>query len=548
MMQPCRHGETSGGNDRRGLRRRGALAIGLVLFLIGACASTGESGTAPRGVLDPSGALFAGAYRQIRDYYLDPISVETLAVASVGALDPDHLGMAVDERDHVVRLASQGQNVAMLGEPDANDAEGWAMITSTALATARRVDPALAAATDEELYQRAFDGITGKLDRFTRYAGADAARDQKAARDGFGGVGLTLDFSEPEPRVTTVLANGPSAKLGVIKLDDRLLSIDGVPTPGLDQSHIIAKLRGRPDSRVALTLRHSQHDNTYAVTVQRALIVPPSVTAETEDGIGILHVSGFNADTAKSLGQQIARLRSETGKHLTGFVLDLRGNPGGLLDQAVDVAALFLNRGQVVATKGRHPTSMQDFEASGNDQTHGLPLVVLVNGGSASSAEIVAAALQDHGRAIVVGSSSYGKGTVQMVWPLENTGELTLTWARLVTPSGTILHNHGVVPAFCTSGQMQGEAGDAQARLAQIIERGLHPAPGIESRPRASLTDAAWEELRNECPADLRESDLDLKIAKHVLRDPALYAEALTLPGIAVARAPDGHAVRSALQ
>jgi carboxyl-terminal processing protease len=193
---------------------------------------------------------------------------------------------------------------------------------------------------------------------------------------------------------------------------------------------------------------------------------------------------------------------------------------------------------------------MQNFEADGMDQTHGLPLIVLVNGGSASSAEIVAAALQDEGRAVVVGSSSYGKGTVQMVIPLENTGELALTWARLVTPSGTILHNHGVVPAFCTSEPVNPVATpeDPAARLTRIIAQGLHPAAGIETRPRASLGEADWGSLRQSCPPDIRDTALDLKIAKHLLKDPTLYAQALTLPGIAVARAPDGHAVRSALQ
>jgi carboxyl-terminal processing protease len=235
------------------------------------------------------------------------------------------------------------------------------------------------------------------------------------------------------------------------------------------------------------------------------------------------------------------------GKHLTGFVLDLRGNPGGLLDQAVDVAGLFLNRGQVVATKGRHPTSMQDFEASGSDQTHGLPLVVLVNGGSASSAEIVAAALQDHGRAIVIGSSSYGKGTVQMVWPLENTGELTLTWARLVAPSGYILHHHGVIPAFCTSSS-EDSSDDNADQMSRILDHGLHPLPGIATQPRASLTDAAWEDLRKSCPTKQPNDTLDLAVAKRLLKEPTLYAQALSLPGIALAHNPDTPAVRSALQ
>jgi carboxyl-terminal processing protease len=552
MTQPCRNGETSDGFVRRGMGKRGALAVGLVLFLIGACASTGESlrpMAAGQVALDPSGTLFAGAYRQIRDYYLDPVTIETLALAGVAGLDTGPDGLTIDDANHTIRLIDHGVELSRVPLPDADDPDGWAAVTSAAIAAARSHDAALADATDEQLYQRVFTGITAKLDRFTRYAGAAAAREQKAARDGFGGVGVTLDFNEAEPRVTTVLADGPSGRAG-IRVDDHLIAIDGLPTAGLDQHQIVAKLRGRVGSRIALTVKRPQRDRAINVAVLRSLIVPVSVTAEHEDGVAIFHVASFNHDTARTLSQQMAQLHAEMGKNLTGIVLDLRGNPGGLLDQAVDVAGLFLGQGEIVATAGRHPTSMQNFEANGMDQTHGLPLVVLVNGGSASSAEIVAAALQDEGRAVVVGSSSYGKGTVQMVITLENTGELTLTWARLVTPSGAILHHHGIVPAFCTSEPVNPLAPpeEAPAQLARIIEQGLHPAPGIETRPRVSLTEADWETLRQSCPAETRDTALDLKVAKHLLKDPALYAQALTLPGIAVAHNPDGHAVRSALQ
>jgi carboxyl-terminal processing protease len=550
MIQPCRVGGAHSRNSSPGTRRRGAVSIGLILFLIAACASTGGQSPVPeRFMADPPGALFSGAYRQIRDYYLDPVSIETLTEAGIASLDGDHGGIVIDQTAHLVSIREAGAEVNKLPLPASDDADGWAAVTSAAIAAARAHDPSLQGATDEQLYQHVFDGITSKLDRFTRYAGANAARDQKAARDGFGGVGITLDYGEAEPKIIALLADGPSAKAGV-KIDDRLTAIDGFPTAGLDRNQIVPRLRGRPETHVTLTVQRPEHERPITFGLNRSFIVPVSVTTERQDGIVIFHVSGFNADTAKSLGKELAKARSEMGKSLVGVVLDLRGNPGGLLDQAVDVASVFLPHGQIVSTKGRHPTSMQDFQANGSDQSHGLPLVVLVNGGSASSAEIVAAALQDHGRAVVVGSSTYGKGTVQMVVTLENTGELTLTWARLITPAGTILHQHGVVPAFCTSEPVNPTATpeDPAAHLARILDKGLHPTPGMATRPRPSLPDADWEALRKACPAETRDSGLDLKVAAALLKDPVLYAQAIGLPGIAVAEDPGGHAMRSALQ
>ncbi|MEA2757108.1 MAG: carboxyl-terminal processing protease [Aliidongia sp.] len=549
MFHSCDPGKASDRLCRHSGIYRRAGAVGSLLLLIAACASTSQAShpvTPIRDAAEPADALFAGAYRQIHDYYLDPVTVETLALAGIAGLDSGTEGQSVDEVGGVVRLLDHGSERKRLPRPEADDAEGWAAVTAAAVSAARTTDPALAGATDEQIYRRIFDGITAKLDRFTRYAGIDAAHDQRASRDGFGGIGANFDYSQAEPRVTTLLPDGPAARAGV-RSDDRVVAIDGVTTVGRDERDITAKLAGRPGSRVSLALYRSQSGRTIPAIIRRSLIIPMSVTAEREDGVAVFHVAGFNHDTAKSLAQNFTRLHGETGG-VSGIVLDLRGNPGGLLDQAVDVAGLFLDGGVIVSEAGRHPTSVQHFEANGRDVTHGLPLVVLVNGGSASSAEIVAAALQDTGRAVVVGSSSYGKGTVQMVVPLENTGELTLTWARLITPSGYILHHHGIVPAFCTSGSVEGVVGDDADRVNGIIALGLHPALGVARMPRASLSDSGWADLRQSCPTQTVRPALDLQIAKQLLKNPGLYAQALTLPGIAVAHDPDASVVRSALQ
>jgi len=196
----------------------------------------------------------------------------------------------------------------------------------------------------------------------------------------------------------------------------------------------------------------------------------------------------------------------------------MRGNPGGLLDQSVSVAGLFMSNGRIVSTRGRNPGSLQIFDAASSDIAGGLPMVVLINGGSASAAEIVAAALQDSGRAIVVGSASFGKGTVQTVLRLPNDGELTLTWARLITPAGYILHEHGVVPNVCTSG-----VSDDEQSIATVISQSAAINAGA-LRPRVTLDEPGWLRLRGTCPTQSGDHEIEVETAKRLLVDPSLYA------------------------
>src|SRR5262249_15518387 len=191
------------------------------------------------------------------------------------------------------------------------------------------------------------------------------------------------------------------------------------------------------------------------------------------------------------------KARRQLGGKPAGMVLDLRDNPGGLLDQSVKVASLFMDGGTVVSTTGRLLESRKVYPASGSRRTDGVPLVVLVNGGSASASELGAAAPRVSGRAVVIGTSSYGKGTVQTVLHLENDGELTVTWAKLLTPEGYVLHEHGVVPTVCTSG-----LGDDDQIIARAVQTGTSAGTGLAGRPRAALDEQGWTDLRKACPTE----------------------------------------------
>jgi carboxyl-terminal processing protease len=232
----------------------------------------------------------------------------------------------------------------------------------------------------------------------------------------------------------------------------------------------------------------------------------------------VLRISSFNQNTTQQVAEDLKAAQQKAGGHLAGIVLDLRDNPGGLLDQAVSLADLFIRQGPIASTTGRHPASRQAFAASGHAVAPEIPIAVLVNGGSASAAEIVAAALQDHGRAVVIGSSSYGKGTVQTVLHLPNDGELILTWARLLTPSGRVLQANGVVPTLCTSA-----LGDDE----NSIQTALQGAGGpVGARSRQS------------CPGRPTKPAVDLKIAERLLGDPRLYSQALQAAGRSASLAP----------
>src|SRR5262249_44141630 len=318
--------------------------------------------------------------------------------------------------------------------------------------------------------------------------------------------GITLETAADGFKVAAVTPQGPAARAG-LQAGDMIVAIDGVPTSGLSQSDVIQQLRGPVGSSLAIRVARAG-GITREFDVQRALVVLPTVAMSRVGDIAVFQILSFNQSTTEKLSDALAEARRQMGGRLAGIVLDLRSNPGGLLDQPVSLADLFIREGPAVSTVGRHPASHQYFAASGRSVAPQVPIVVLVNGGSASSSEIVAAALQDSGRAVVVGSSSYGKGSVQTVLRLPNDGELTLTWARLVTPSGYYLQTHGVVPTLCTS-----DLGDDAASLQRGLQRAGAITHGRPAAPqaRSGRDDRAWSDLRQSCPARQTSPAIDLK-------------------------------------
>jgi carboxyl-terminal processing protease len=476
---------------------------------------------------DRAGRLFARGLDEIREFYIEPTSDRLLALGGAQRLSILDPGFTVAEnpgaqsRAEIV-LAYGGREVAVEPEPAENDPHAWGALLGRLVAGARAVSPSFASLSDDRVETVVFNGITAGLDRFSRYAPPDVARDERALRDGFGGVGMTVEKMSGAFRVASITPGGP-AELGGIRVDDQIVAVDGEPVAGLVKLDVARRLRGAVPSSVEISVLRPGSARTRVFRLRRTLIVAPSVSMRRAEDIAVLRVSSFNQNTTRQLLQYLAEAQGQAPSRLRGIVLDLRGDSGGLLDQAVSLADLFIHRGPIAATAGRHPASRQVFEASGDGLATQMPIVVLINDGSASASEVVAAALQDAGRAVVVGSASYGKGTVQTVAPLPNGGELTLTWAVLVAPSGYPLNGHGVVPTLCTS-----DLADDQEALRIALERaGSVSLPPLTPRPRASLSEADWLQLRRSCPGRSGDRAIDMAVAQRLLADPNLFSQAV---------------------
>ena len=511
----------------------------VLLVLLAACA---ERQALPN---DPTGRLFARGLDEISDLYISRVSSRTLVLAGASRLSRLDDKFSVTEspgpHDTEIVLSYGGQEAAVLPLPSHDDPHDWGAAMGQLVAEAKTISPTVAGLSEDQIDKALFDGITATLDRFSRYSPPDVARDQRAIRDGFGGIGLTLDVSSGGFRITAVTPRAP-ADLAGIRPDDRLIAVDKAPTAGRSQNEVVRALRGPILSPVEVSVYRPSTGRTRNYRLLRELVILPTVHVSRDGGVATIQVASFNQNTTQQIVEALGAVKREMGPKLRGVVLDLRGNPGGLLDQAVSLADVFIANGPIVSTVGRHPASRQYFEASGDSIAPHMPVVVLINGGSASSSEIVAAALQDTGRAVVVGSASYGKGTVQTVLRLPNDGELTLTWAQLVTPSGYFLHQHGVVPNLCTS-----DLGDDDTSVQVAMQRATasSAASALAPRARASLDEDAWSQLRRSCPARQGDHQIDVKVANLLLADPVLYSEAVHTisPSQNLAAAPAASAV-----
>ena len=304
----------------------------------------------------------------------------------------------------------------------------------------------VAPASDREMVENAINGMLTGLDPHSNYMNAKQFQDmQVQTRGEFGGLGIEVTQDNGYIRVISPIDDTPAMRAGV-KAGDLIVALDGKTVQGLSLNEAVDKMRGAPSSKITLTIKRSGIDTPVELSMQREVIKIQVVKSRLEGDIAYIRVTSFSEQTDVGLRKAFTTLKEQAGGKLRGVVLDLRNNPGGLLDQAVAVSDDFLNQGEIVSTRARHTEDSQRWNAKDGDITGGLPIVVLINGGSASASEIVAGALQDHQRAILVGTRSFGKGSVQTVIPLPGNGAMRLTTARYYTPSGRSIQGLGIVP------------------------------------------------------------------------------------------------------
>jgi carboxyl-terminal processing protease len=299
---------------------------------------------------------------------------------------------------------------------------------------------------DDQLIEGAINGMLTALDPHSNYLNAKNFNDMKVQTRGeFGGLGIEVSMESGLVKVVSPIDDTPAAHAG-LKPGDLITHLDGNPVQGLTLPEAVEKMRGPVNSDITLTLRREGQE-PFDVKLTRAIIKIQSVRSHLEgNNIAYIRVTSFNEQTDVGLNNAMKNLKQQANNKLIGVILDLRNNPGGLLDQAVAVSDAFLEKGEIVSTRGKRAEEAQRYNARPGDIASGLPVAVLINGGSASASEIVAGALQDHHRAVLIGTKSFGKGSVQTIIPLAGHGAMRLTTARYYTPSGRSIQARGIDP------------------------------------------------------------------------------------------------------
>ncbi|SMX40103.1 S41 family peptidase [Octadecabacter ascidiaceicola] len=375
---------------------------------------------------------------------------------------------------------------------------------------------------DAALIEAAIDGMLTSLDPHSSYLSPEDAADMREATRGeFGGLGIEVTQEEGFVKVVSPIDGTPAAGAG-IEAGDFITGVDGENLFGLTLDEAVELMRGPVGSEIIITVAREGVDQPFDVSIIRDTIKLTAVRSRVEGETVVLRVVTFSDQTYPSLEEQLAEQVSEAGgiENVNGFVIDLRNNPGGLLNQAIAVSDAFLDAGEITSTRGRNPNDGQRWNAREGDLAEGLPIVVLINGGSASASEIVAGALQDHRRAIVIGTNSFGKGSVQTVMPLRGDSAMRLTTARYYTPSGRSIQALGISPDIIVEQPRR----DPEAEVEEEEDRGFRSEADLRGAlDNDSLTEDEIElieadRLRAEDAAALREEDYQLAYAIDILK------------------------------
>jgi carboxyl-terminal processing protease len=500
-----------------------AVAALLILFALPAGAQDIGEPSFDRGRAE---AVYSAALNFMTPRILEPVPMPQLAVWGFGGLTALDPRLRAETSEKQLRLLNGPAPLVTMAPPPPDDVKAWGAVGAIMAATAWPDSEPLRRAGTTGVIRNYFDELFNHLDPYSRYEPPSEASEDRDQRSGASGIGVTLHQRGTAVVVGDVASDSPAGDAG-IRSGDHLVSIDGELVH--QAAAAAASLAGPDESTVTISWR-SRDGKLRSAEMTRTLIVPETVFVQRVGPALMIRISSFNRSTSPSLA---AILASDGGTARgrvpsSGVVIDLRGDRGGLLRQAVDAASLFLLPGAIASTIGRDPEATHHFRSEAGQMVAGtLPVVVIVDGRTASSAEIFAAALQDRGRAVVIGSATLGKGLVQTVAPMPDGGELFVTWSRVVTPLGWPLQGLGVLPQVCTSASE-----DQVMQSLQELDDGVTPmaqALTLHDAARAPVPPAQMVALRSACPAAVGR-DLDLKVARWLIDHPVGYAAALLAP------------------
>lgn len=343
-------------------------------------------------------------------------------------------------------LAGPAGMLATTAEAQQNKTYDYDLLTLLGDAIAKIRDSYVEPVDDAKLIEAAVNGMLKSLDPHSAFLPPEQVKQMQVNIKGeFGGLGIEVTMEDGFVKVVTPIDDTPAARAGV-QPNDLITHIDGEAVLGLSLTEAVKKMRGAVGTDILLMVNRSGVAEPFEITITRAVIKVQSVRARAEGNVAYIRISSFSEQTESGLRRSMRNLKEELGDKIEGVILDLRNNPGGLLDQAIAVSDAFLDRGEIVSTRARDVSAIERYNAKPGDLAAGLPVIVLINGGSASASEIVAGALQDHKRAILMGTRSFGKGSVQSIMQLGGGNQLKLTTARYYTPSGNSIQARGIIP------------------------------------------------------------------------------------------------------
>jgi carboxyl-terminal processing protease len=500
------------------------IRLGFLLMLLAFTQAQAQTPTSSGLDQERMVAVYAEALTFMAPRILDPVSVPQLTVWGLQGLTTLDPALRIGVRDSHLQLFRQDEAVLETAAPRDDTPLAWARTAASIIAAGYPVSAPLRRAGTQGIIQAFFDEMLGRLDPYSRYVAPLQAGEDRARRAGRAGLGLTVGLRGRLVDVRDVVRDSPASIAG-IRAGDILYEIDGQQTRDQDPATIAALLSGPEGSAVTVSW-HGRDGRMRESQMIRVMVPPETVFAQRVADVLVLRITSFSGTTASHVALSVQDAMSEP-RPVHGIVLDLRDNRGGLLRQAVTAADTFLPAGVVAITTGRDPDASHIWRSAEGELAENVPLVILVDGRTASSAEILAAALADRGRAVVVGSSTVGKGLVQTIDPLPDGGDLFVTWSRVLAPLGWPLQGLGVLPQVCTS-----LGTEALNRQLSDLSEGFQPMAEAIRRARAARAPLPASEvldIRAPCPgAEGRAADLET--ARTLIAHPAAYAAALLPP------------------